>query len=125
MPRLDWRPFKLQPCKVNGWIGFARGHEKAALRYGGGFGKSFMASSLCLFDEAGLDGLYADPHALDLTRGEANLDALQVGTELAFRRFRYVRADTAALLALTLAVDDAAGGRTLACNCANSCHVGN
>ncbi len=84
-----------------------------------------LRGGLSLFHEAGFDGLHAHPHAFYLARGEAYFNALKVGTELAFRRFRYVCTDTAALFALTFTVDSAAGCGTLACNCANSCHVGN
>ena len=106
------------------WFGL--GHEKAAFPEECGFLlKIRLSLCLGLFDQTCLDGFDADPEALHLTGGEAYFNALQVGAELAFRRFRYVHTNAAAFLALTLAVDDAACGRTLACDCANSCHVEN
>ena len=57
-----------------------------------------------------------------MTGREANFDTLQIRTELASSCLGYVRTDTAALLALTLAVDYAAGCRSFTCDCANSCH---
>lgn len=57
-----------------------------------------------------------------MTGREANFDTLQIRTELAFSCLGYVRTDTAALLALTLAVDYAAGCRSFTCDCANSSH---
>ena len=83
-----------------------------------------MLSLLCLFDEAGFDGLNANVHPLYLTGWQANFDALQIGAKLAFRSLGNVRTDTATLLGLTLTVDDAAGCRTLACYCANLGHDG-
>ena len=63
-------------------------------------------SGLRLLDQTGLDRLYADPHAFYLTRWEANLDALNVGTELTLCGLGDVGTDTTALLGLSFAVDD-------------------
>ncbi len=87
--------------------------------------KNFLSSDLGFLHEAGFDRLNAHPHSLYLSGGEAHLDALQVGAELALGTLGYVRADATTLLALSLTVDDTARGGTLTCNCANSSHVGN
>ncbi len=73
-------------------------------------------------NQASLDCLHGDEHAFDSAIGQSDADALQVRTELAFGDARYVSADAAALLALSLAIDGAARGRTLTCDCTNSCH---
>jgi len=75
-----------------------------------------------MLDEAGLDGLDRNPHALRAAVGELDLDPLQVRTELAGSQAGNVRADAAALLGLTLTVDDLAHGRAFSGDCANSCH---
>ncbi len=61
-----------------------------------------------LLDQAGLDRLDGDQHALRAAIGQADADPLEVGAELPLRDAGHVRADAAALLRLTLAVDDRA-----------------
>ena len=85
-------------------------------------GRKKGRKDLGLLDEAGLDGLDRDPHALRAAIGEFDLDPLQVRTELAGSQAGNVRADAAALLGLTLTVDDLAHGRAFSGDCANSCH---
>ena len=52
----------------------------------------------------------------------SDLDALKVGAELALRDAGHVRADAAALLGLTLTVDDRAFDGTATGDCADSGH---
>jgi hypothetical protein len=66
------------------------------------------ALSLRLLHQTGLDGLHRYPDALRAAVGELDADPLEVRAKLAFRDAGHVRADAAALLGLTLAVDDAA-----------------
>ena len=77
-----------------------------------------------LLHEAGLDGLDRDPHALGAAVGELDLDPLQVRAEQAGRHAGDVRADAAALLGLTLAVDDRALDGTATGDCTDSGHDG-
>lgn len=71
---------------------------------------------------AGLDCLCGYKHSLDLAARELDADALKIWAELTLGNLSYVRADTAALLALTLAVNDAAARRAFSCDLANSGH---
>lgn len=77
---------------------------------------AFLAGkALGLFHEAGLDGLGANPHALDLAVFEADAYALDVRLENAVILLYKLQADAAAFLALALVDDYAALDRTLAC----------
>ncbi len=69
---------------------------------------------LDLLDETGLDGLHGDKHALDGAAGELHADALEVGFEGAGSLLGDVRADAAALLGLTLTVNDGTLGGAFA-----------
>ena len=81
-------------------------------------------SSLDLLDEAGFDGLDGDEQALGAAVGELHADALKVGAELALRDAGHVRADAAAFLRLTLAIDDRALDGTATGDCTDSSHDG-
>ena len=83
-----------------------------------------MVGRLCLLDETGFDCLDGDPHALGPAVGGFDPDALKVGAELALRDASHVRADAAALLRLTLAIDDRALGGTATGDCTDSSHDG-
>lgn len=87
-------------------VSFVLGKQKTALPWDERFGKCDVSSGLGLLDESSLDGLDAYPHALDLARWEADLDALYVWTELTLGGLGYVRTDASAFLGLSLAVDD-------------------
>ena len=78
--------------------------------------------TLGLLDQAGLDGLDRDPHALGAAIGQLDLDPLQVRAEQAGRVLGDVGTNASALLGLTLAVDDLALGGAFTGDCANSCH---
>lgn len=77
-----------------------------------------------LLDEAALDGLDRYPHALRAAVGGLDADALQVGPEFALGDAGHVRADPAALLRLTLAIDDRALDGTATGDCTDSGHDG-
>ena len=77
-----------------------------------------------LLDQAGLDCLDRDPDALGPAIGGLDSDALKIGPELALRDARHVRADAAALLRLTLAIDDRALDGTATGDCTDSSHDG-
>ena len=81
-------------------------------------------SRLGLLDEAGLDGLDRDPKALRAAVRQLDADPLQIRTEFALRDAGHVRADAAALLGLTLAVDDRALDGTATGDCTDSGHDG-
>ena len=92
------------------------------MKTAGGKGKLAVRSDL--FDEAGLEGLDRDEHALGAAVGGLDAHALQVGAELTLRDASHVRTDAAALLALTFAVDGAAFDGALAGDCTDSGHDG-
>ena len=77
---------------------------------------------LSLLYEPGFDRLDRHPNALRATIRHLDADALQIRAEFALRDAGHVRADAAALLGLTLTVDDLALGRAFTGDCANSCH---
>src|SRR5690606_31801543 len=81
-------------------------------------------SRLDLLHQASLDGFDGDPQAFDRAVGQLDADALQVRTKLPLRDLGHVRADTAALLSDTFAMDDTALDGTPASDCTNSGHVG-
>jgi hypothetical protein len=82
-----------------------------------------VRKGLDLLDETGLDGLDRNENSLGAAVGGLDADLLQVRTELALGDSRDVRADAAALLRLTLTVNDGALGRTFAGDCADSGHM--
>lgn len=98
-------------------------HKKAAipkaLRRGC---ESLSGYRLGFFDQTGFDGLDAYPHALHLAGREAYFDSLYIRAEFAGRGFGHVRANSATLLGLSLAVNSASRGGTFSGNCANSSH---
>lgn len=73
-------------------------------------------------DQASFDGLNGNPEALDAAVGEFDADALQVGAELTLGDLGHVRADTAALLSDTFAVNDTPSGGTFSSDGTNSGH---
>ena len=77
-----------------------------------------------LLDEAGLDGLDRHPHALRAAIGGLDPNALQVRAEFALGDAGHVRTDAAALLRLTLAIDDRALDGTATGDCTDSGHDG-
>ena len=77
---------------------------------------------LSLYDFASFDRFGRYPHLLYLTGGQENADVLKVRAEGALHSFGDVCTNAAALLALTFAVDPAAGDGALAGDCTNSCH---
>src|SRR5688572_2516927 len=79
---------------------------------------------LCLLDEAGFDRLDRHPDALGAAVRGLDSDPLKVGAELALRDAGHVRADAAALLRLTLAIDDRALDGTATGDCTDSSHDG-
>ena len=84
--------------------------------------KCFRRSGL--LDETGLDRLDGHPHALRAAVRGFDPDALQVGPEFALRDAGHVRANAAALLRLTLAIDDRALDGTATGDCTDSGHDG-
>lgn len=72
---------------------------------------------------AGLNGLYRDPHAFDLTAGKLDADALHVGTETTLGVLNQAGTDTTALFGETFTDDATAFYGSLACDCADTCHV--
>src|SRR3954468_20976229 len=77
---------------------------------------------LGFLNQAGLDRLDGDQHALGAAVGQLDADALQIRAEFTLRDARHVRADAAALLRLTLAVDDRSFNRTATGDCTDSGH---
>ena len=96
-----------------------RRHEKAR---GRPRAEKSIESNLGLLDQAGFDRLDGDQHALGSAIGQLHADALKVRAELTLRDASHVRADAAALLGLTLAVDDRAFDRTTTGDCTDSSH---
>ena len=87
-------------------------------------GKTFTkgGASEGFLDQTGLDRLDRNPDAFGATAGELDLDALQVRAKLAPCDTGHVSADTAALFALTFAVDDIALDGTFAGDGADAGH---
>ena len=83
-----------------------------------------MLAKLGLLDQSGLDRFHCDPHALGSAVGGLDADALKIRAEFALRDARHVRADAAALLRLTLAIDDRALDGTATGDCTDSSHDG-
>src|SRR4051812_37557187 len=77
-----------------------------------------------LLNQTGFDRLDGDPDPLRAAVGGLDTDPLKIGTELALRDTRHVCADAAALLRLTLTIDDRALGRTATGDCTDSGHDG-
>lgn len=71
-----------------------------------------------------LDGLDRDQHTLGPAARKFDADALKIGAKLALCDARHVRADTSALLGLTLAVDSVALDWAFTGDCTNSGHDG-
>ena len=74
------------------------------------------------FDQASLDRLDRNPDPLRAAVGSLDADTLQVGTELTLGDARHVRTDAAALLGLTLTIDDRALDGAATGDCTNSGH---
>jgi len=85
---------------------------------------AIVTSWLGLFDQARLDGFHRDPHTLRSAIGGFDADPLQIGAEFALGDAGHVRANAAALLRLTLAIDDRALDGTTTGDCTDSGHDG-
>jgi hypothetical protein len=77
---------------------------------------------LYFLDQTSLDRLDGDPDAFGAAVGGPDADSLKVGAKLALRDAGHVRADAAALLRLTLAIDDRALNGTATGDCTDSGH---
>ena len=78
---------------------------------------------LDLLDESGLDGLDRNEDTLGAAVGGPDADLLQVRAELTGGDRGDVRANAAAFLRLTLAVNDGSHSGTFAGDCADSSHI--
>src|ERR1051326_171889 len=83
-----------------------------------------LRSDSGLFNQTGLDRLHRYPDALRAAIGSLDPDPLQIGAKLPLRDAGHVRADAAALLRLTLAVDDRAFDGATTGDCTDSGHDG-
>ena len=73
-------------------------------------------------DQTSLDGFNGDPQTLNGTVGQLHANALNVGFELTLCDFGHVRADAAALLSDTFAVNDTSRGGTFSSDGTDSGH---
>ena len=80
------------------------------------------SGSLGLLNQACFDRLDGDQHALRAAIWQLHANALKIWAEFALRDARHVRADAAALLGLTLAIDDRSFDGTATGDCTNSGH---
>ena len=83
-----------------------------------------MKRTLNFFHQASLNRFDGHPYAPRPPIGGLDANTLQVGSEFALRDARHVRADAAALLGLTLPVDDRALDGTSTGDCTDSGHDG-
>lgn len=77
---------------------------------------------LGLLHHSGFNGLHGHPYPLGATVSGLDANALKIRPKLALRDAGHVRADAAALLRLTLAIDDRALNGTATGDCTDSGH---
>ena len=75
-----------------------------------------------LLNESGFDRLYRHPQAFYSAVRQLNTDSLRVGAKFTLRDLGHVRADAAALLGDTFAVNDTTRGGTFSGDGTNSRH---